>query len=84
MKATVHIDDFPRAERKEILRNRCHGATNVFGRPPSFDWRQSILDQLVVFPLHRTGHVGGNDPGAQFKHADAMLALTEVTKEMER
>src|SRR5688572_27922411 len=73
MKTAVYIDDLARAERKSIPRDGGGSAANVFRRPPALNRRQTVGDELVVFFLYRTGHVGGDDPGSNFVNIDAML-----------
>jgi 1-hydroxy-2-methyl-2-(E)-butenyl 4-diphosphate synthase len=73
MKPPVHIDHLARAERQRILRNGRHGPAHVLRRAPAGDGREAVGDQLVVFLLHRPGHVRGDDAGADFIDVNAVL-----------
>lgn len=76
MKSAIHIKARPGRKREPVLGDRPHRAADVLGLAPAPDRRDAALvgdDELVVFFLHATGHVGRDHAGTDFVNVDAVI-----------
>ena len=73
MESAVGVDDLAGAVVEFSLGDGGHRQGDVLRQSPTANGQQARGDLLVVFVLDAGRHVGGDDAGADFEHADAVF-----------
>ena len=71
MKAAVDVEGVARTEMKISTGKPHRDASDVVRLAPTPDRRYAFANLLIVTVLDHSGHVGTDNAGADFKHADA-------------
>ena len=71
MQAAVDVEGIARAEMKIAAGQLHRDARDVARLAPAPDRRDAFADQLVVAVPDHGRHVGADDAGTDFEHADA-------------
>ena len=73
MKSPVHIEDLSGAVREEASRVSDDTLANIRRLAPTVDGCQAAGKEIVIFFLHRAGHVGRDHAGPDFVDVDAVV-----------